>query len=67
VTHLAKSLGGGIEYGAGAQFSSFLMVFPLTERERRANRVVATRRAKEAELTVEAQYRHEMENAQELA
>lgn len=45
VRDLTKSLGGRVEYGFGAQFSSFLLVFPLTERERRANRVVATRRA----------------------
>jgi two-component sensor histidine kinase len=46
VGELAKSLGGRVEYGFGAQFSSFLLVFPLTERERRANRVVALRRAR---------------------
>jgi hypothetical protein len=46
VSDLTKSLGGRIEYGFGAQFSSFLLVFPLTERERRANRVVASRRAR---------------------
>jgi two-component sensor histidine kinase len=46
VSDLARSLGGRIEYGFGAQFSSFLLVFPLTERERRANRVVASRNAK---------------------
>ena len=32
-------------------------------RERRANRAVASRRAKEAESAVEAPYRHEMANA----
>jgi hypothetical protein len=41
VSDLTKSLGGRIEYGSGAQFSSFLLVFPLTEPKRRANRVVA--------------------------
>jgi hypothetical protein len=41
VSDLTKSLGGRIEYGFGTQFSSFLLVFPLTERERQANRVVA--------------------------
>lgn len=46
VSDLTKSLGGRIEYGFGAQFSSFLLVFPLTERERQANRVVALRRAR---------------------
>lgn len=45
VSDLTKSLGGRIEYGFGEQFSSFLLVFPLTERERRANRAVALRRA----------------------
>ncbi len=46
VSDLTKTLGGRIEYGFGAQFSSFLLVFPLTERERQANRVVALRRAR---------------------
>jgi two-component sensor histidine kinase len=46
VSDLTRSLGGRIEYGFGAQFSSFLLVFPLTERERRANRVVASRRTR---------------------
>jgi hypothetical protein len=63
VSDLAKSLGGRIEYGFGTQFSSFLLVFPLTEREGRANRAVASRRAKETESAVEAPYRHKMENA----
>ena len=45
VSDLTKSLGGRIEYGFGEQFSSFLLVFPLTERERRANRAVVLRRA----------------------
>lgn len=48
VSNLAKSLGGRLEYGFGEQFSSFLLVFPLTERERRANRAIAQRRAKGA-------------------
>jgi two-component sensor histidine kinase len=46
VSGLTKCLGGRIEYGFGAQFSSFRLVFPLTERERRANRAVASRRAR---------------------
>jgi two-component sensor histidine kinase len=46
VGDLANSLGGRIEYGFGAQFSSFLLAFPLTEREQQANRVVASRRHK---------------------
>ena len=48
VGDLAKSLGGRIEYGFGAQFSSFLVVFPLTECERRANRAIALRRGRGA-------------------
>jgi anti-sigma regulatory factor (Ser/Thr protein kinase) len=48
VSDLTKSLGGRIEYGFGRQFSSFLLVFPLTERERQANRVVSSRRARGA-------------------
>jgi two-component sensor histidine kinase len=48
VSDLAKSLGGRVEYRFGAQFSSVLLVFPLTERERRANRVVALRRSRGA-------------------
>jgi two-component sensor histidine kinase len=46
VSDLTKSLGGRIEYGFGTQFSSFLLVFPLTARERQAYRVVASRRAR---------------------
>jgi two-component sensor histidine kinase len=46
VSDLTRSLGGRIQYGFGAQFSSILLVFPLTECERRANRVVASRRAR---------------------
>ncbi|MGY3489558.1 two-component sensor histidine kinase [Bradyrhizobium sp. USDA 4011] len=48
VRDLADSLGGRIEYGFGPQFSSFLIVFPLSARERRANRIVASRRLKGA-------------------
>jgi two-component sensor histidine kinase len=48
VSNLAKSLGGRLEYGFGEQFSSFLLVFPVTERELRANRAVAVRRSKGA-------------------
>jgi two-component sensor histidine kinase len=48
VNSLAKSLGGRLEYGFGEQFSSFLLVFPVTECERRANRAVALRRFKGA-------------------
>jgi two-component sensor histidine kinase len=48
VSDLTKSLDGRIEYGFGRQFSSFLLVFSLTERERQANQVVASRRARDA-------------------
>jgi two-component sensor histidine kinase len=48
VSNLAKSLGGRLEYGFGEQSSSFLLVFPVTERERRANRAVALRRSRGA-------------------
>jgi two-component sensor histidine kinase len=44
VRKLAKSLGGRLEYGFGEQFSCFLLVFAVTERERRAHRAVAQRR-----------------------
>jgi two-component sensor histidine kinase len=44
VRDLIKSLGGRLEYGFGPEYSSFLLVFVLTERERRANRAVASRR-----------------------
>jgi hypothetical protein len=47
VTNPPKSLSGRLEYGFGEQFSSFLLSFSVTERERRANRAVAQRRAKE--------------------
>jgi two-component sensor histidine kinase len=46
VRDLIKSLGGRLEYGFGPEYSSFLLVFLLTERERRANRAVASRRAR---------------------
>jgi hypothetical protein len=46
VRDLIKSLGGRLEYGFGPEYSSFLLVFLLTERERRANRAVALRRAR---------------------
>jgi two-component sensor histidine kinase len=46
VRDLIKSLGGRLEYGFGPEYSSFLLVFVLTERERRANRAVASRRAR---------------------
>jgi two-component sensor histidine kinase len=43
VRDLIESLGGRLEYGFGPEYSSFLLVFLLTERERRANRAVASR------------------------
>jgi two-component sensor histidine kinase len=43
---LIKSLGGRLEYGFGPEYSSFLLVFVLTQRERRANRAAASRRAR---------------------
>jgi two-component sensor histidine kinase len=46
VRDLVKSLGGRLEYGFGPEYSSFLLVFLLTERERRANRAVASRRTR---------------------
>jgi two-component sensor histidine kinase len=46
VRDLSKSLGGRLEYGFGSEHSSFLLVFLLSERERRANRAVASRRAR---------------------
>ena len=46
VRDLIESLGGRLEYGFGPEYSSFLLVFLLTERERRANRAVASRRTR---------------------
>ena len=46
VRDLIESLGGRLEYGFGSEYSSFLLVFLLTERERRANRAVASRRTR---------------------
>jgi two-component sensor histidine kinase len=46
VRDLIESLGGRLEYGSGPEYSSFLLVFPLTERERRANKAVASRRTR---------------------
>jgi len=44
VRDLAKGLDGRIERGYDAKFRSVVLVFPLTERERRANSAVASRR-----------------------
>jgi two-component sensor histidine kinase len=41
---LAKGLGGRVEHGFGTEFTSVVLSFPLAERERQANRVIATRR-----------------------
>jgi two-component sensor histidine kinase len=46
VRDLIESLGGRLEYGFGPEYSSFLLVFLLTERERRANKAVASRRTR---------------------
>jgi len=48
VSELAKSLGGRIEHEFGDQFASFAVSFPLTERERRANRKPTPRRTGQA-------------------
>jgi len=45
VRDLIESLGGRLEYGFGPEYS-FLLVFLLTGRERRANRAVASRRTR---------------------
>jgi hypothetical protein len=44
VNDLTTSLGGRIDRTSGAQRNSFALDFPLTQRERQANRVVAARR-----------------------
>jgi hypothetical protein len=41
---LAKSLGGRVEHGFGTDFTSVVLSFPLTERERQANWAMAKRR-----------------------
>jgi hypothetical protein len=48
VGDLAKSLDGQIDHGFGARWTSFSLAFPLTLREQRANRAVASRRARTA-------------------
>lgn len=40
---IARALGGRIEQGFGAEFTSIVVSFPLTERERGANWTIATR------------------------
>jgi two-component sensor histidine kinase len=41
---LAKDLGGRVEHGSGTEFTSVVLSFPLTERERQANCAIAKRR-----------------------
>ncbi|MDA9503835.1 histidine kinase [Bradyrhizobium sp. CCBAU 11386] len=41
---VARSLGGRVEQGFGSEFTSVVLSFPLTERERQANWGIATRR-----------------------
>ena len=48
---LARSLGGRVELGLGANFRSVVLSFQLTERERKANEVTASRQEK-AEASV---------------
>ncbi|WP_245475016.1 sensor histidine kinase [Bradyrhizobium sp. Leo121] len=43
---IARALGGRIEQGFGAEFTSIVLSFPLTERERSANWTIATRQMK---------------------
>ncbi|MGV7216947.1 histidine kinase dimerization/phosphoacceptor domain -containing protein [Bradyrhizobium sp. UFLA05-112] len=43
---LARALGGRIEQGFGTEFTSVVLSFPLTERERGANWTIATRQLK---------------------
>jgi two-component sensor histidine kinase len=44
VRELAKSLGGRMGHTFGTTWTSFALDFPLTQREQRANRAIATRR-----------------------
>jgi two-component sensor histidine kinase len=41
---LAKDLGGRVEHGSGNEFTSVVLSFPLSERERQANCAMAKRR-----------------------
>ncbi|WP_244547255.1 sensor histidine kinase [Bradyrhizobium sp. Gha] len=43
---IARALGGRIEQGFGTEFTSIVLSFPLTKRERDANWTIATRRIK---------------------
>lgn len=44
VSELANSLGGRLDRASGPAWNSFSLDFPMTQREQRANRTVATRR-----------------------
>ena len=44
VADLAKSLGGRIRHTSGTRWTSFALDFPLTQREQRASRALASRR-----------------------
>jgi two-component sensor histidine kinase len=46
VGDLARSLGGRIEQGVGTDFRSFVLAFPLTERERQASCTIDSRRVR---------------------
>ncbi|MDH6260438.1 sensor histidine kinase [Bradyrhizobium sp. BR13661] len=46
IRELARALGGRIEQGFGTEFTSVVLSFPLTERERAANWTIATRQMK---------------------
>ena len=46
VGELANSLGGRLDRTSGPAWNSFSLDFPMTQREQRANRTVATRRPK---------------------
>jgi two-component sensor histidine kinase len=43
-TDLAKDLGGRVKHGSGNEFTSVVLSFPLSERERQANCAMAKRR-----------------------
>ncbi|WP_407187226.1 sensor histidine kinase [Bradyrhizobium centrosematis] len=48
---IARALGGRIEQGFGAEFTSIIVSFPLTERERGANWTIATRQMRASRRT----------------
>ena len=51
VKQLARALGGRIERGFGTEFTSIVLSFPLTERERGVNWTIATRLMKPSRRT----------------